>query len=481
MTIDDNLEVIIGLEVHVQLTDLRTKMFCSCSSDYRGKSPNSVTCAVCLALPGTLPVLNQRAVELAVLLGTALHSDIQRDTFFFRKNYYYPDMAKNFQITQYDKAGGVPVAIGGKLAFTVNGEKRIINFTRLHLEEDPGRLTYEGSISTSPYALVDYNRHGNTLIECVTEPELRSPEEARAFLKKLRSLVEHLGIADLSLEGSMRCDANISYKGYPRVEIKNISSMKEVERALTFEMMRQKQKIKANAEIARETRHWDEVKRVTISLRTKETEMDYRYFPEPDLVPIHLDEKQIATITGSMPELPDARIQRLVASYGIPAYDAEVLVDSKAMADFFEQCVKLRNDAKNISNWLMGDISRRLNEEGIDINETRLVPKALVQLLVLIENGTITGKIAKTLIKDMLAGTMPEVLVKKKDVRRIDDESLLAKVIEEVIAENEKAVKDVLDGSNPRSFEFLVGQVMRKTKGQADPEITRTLIKKRLV
>nr|MDO8115296.1 Asp-tRNA(Asn)/Glu-tRNA(Gln) amidotransferase subunit GatB [Candidatus Sigynarchaeota archaeon] len=478
---DDEMKVMIGLEVHVQLTKLHTKMFCSCSSDYRGKEPNTVTCAVCLGLPGTLPVLNKRAIEFATLLGIALNSKIQESMFFFRKNYYYPDMTKNFQITQYDKAGGVPICVGGELTFTTGkNERRVVHFRRLHLEEDPGKLQYEGSITTSPYVYVDYNRNGSTLVECVTEPELRSPEEARAFLKKLRSIIEHVGIADLSLEGSMRCDANISYKGHARVEVKNISSMKEVERALNFEMMRQKQKIKSGVEIVQETRHWDEVRRVTISLRTKETEKDYRYFPEPDLVPVTIDAKELKRIKALLPELPDARVLRFVKQYQIPAYDAEVLVDSKSMADFYEAAIKMFNDAKDVSNWLMGDVARRLNEDNLDISETKISPKALVQMLQMIKDGTITGKIGKTLVKDMLDGTMPADLVKKQNVKRIDDEAILQKIIDEVFAENENVVKEVKEGKNPRTFEFLVGQVMKKTKGQADPEVTRALIKKRL-
>ncbi|NMC06435.1 MAG: Asp-tRNA(Asn)/Glu-tRNA(Gln) amidotransferase subunit GatB [Candidatus Lokiarchaeota archaeon] len=480
MATNDDMEVIIGLEIHLQLNKLRTKMWCPCTTDYQGKEPNSVLCPVCLALPGTLPVLNKKAVDFAIMLGLALKSEIQKETFFYRKNYYYPDMCKNFQISQYDKAGGVPICVGGELTFRVGKEQRTVHFARVHMEEDPGRLAYDGSITTSPVAYIDYNRHGMALLEAVTKPELRSPEEARAFLKKLRAIVEHLGIADLALEGSMRCDANISYKGHARVEVKNISSMKEVEKALTFEMMRQKQKIKGGGEIVQETRHWDEVRRVTVSLRTKETEKDYRYFPEPDLVPITVDKRMLDVARKAMPELPDARIQRFVRQYQIPEYDAGVLCDSKAMADFYEATVKLFNDAKDVSNWLMGDVSRRLNEDLLEIEETKLAPAALAQLLQLIKDRTITGKIAKGLVKDMLAGTMPADLVKKNAVKRIDDVALLDKLAREVIAENPKVVTEVKEGKNPRTFEFLVGQIMKKTKGQADPEITRDVLKKLL-
>lgn len=477
MVNDEEFEVVIGLEVHVQLTKLRTKMFCSCSSDYRGKEPNTMTCPVCLGLPGTLPVLNKRSIEFAMLLGLALKSEIQPNMFFFRKNYYYPDMTKNFQISQYDKAGGVPICVGGELTFNLSNEKKTVHFRRIHLEEDPGRLQYDGSISTSPFVYVDYNRNGSTLVECVTEPELKSPEEARVFLKKLRSIIEHLGIADLSLEGSMRCDANISYKGHSRVEVKNISSMKEIERALNFEMMRQKQKIKSGQDIVQETRHWDEVRRVTISLRTKETEKDYRYFPEPDLVPITIADAEIERVESLMPELPDARVQRFISQYEIPAYDAEVIVESKAMADFYEAAVQQYDDPKDVSNWLMGDVSRRLNEDNLDISETKLTPEALVQMLQMIKNGEITGKIGKTLVKSMLDGNIPADIVKEQNVKRIDDEDLLRQVCDEVFTENASIVEDIKNGKNPRAFEFLVGQIMKKTKGQADPELARKCIK----
>ncbi|MHA1684339.1 MAG: Asp-tRNA(Asn)/Glu-tRNA(Gln) amidotransferase subunit GatB [Promethearchaeota archaeon] len=476
---EKDLEVMIGLEVHIQLTGLKTKLFCGCTSDYRGKEPNTTTCEVCLALPGTLPVLNEGAVRSAILLGLALESEIQENTFFFRKNYFYPDMAKNFQITQYDKAGGVPICVGGTLTFMMDNVKRAIHFSRLHLEEDPGRLSYIGSIGTSPYALVDYNRHGCTLVEAVTEPELKSPAEARAFLNKLRSIVEHLGIADLSLDGSMRCDANISFKGHDRVEVKNISSAKEVERALKYEMMRQAQKIRANQEIVMETRHWDEVRRVTMSLRTKETEKDYRYFPEPDLVPIHITQNLIDDVKKTLPELPDARMKRFKKDYNLPEYDAGVLVISKAMADFYEETLSLFNEPKLVANWLMGDIQRRLNEISVGIGETKLTPRALADMINLIKEGTISGKIAKKWVKGILEGDTIKKLLKRFGSKITNPEELQP-VIDKVFKENESVVKEVIEGKNPRTFEFLVGQIMKATRGQADPEKTRQLINEKL-
>ncbi|MCP8305136.1 MAG: Asp-tRNA(Asn)/Glu-tRNA(Gln) amidotransferase subunit GatB, partial [archaeon] len=294
-------EIKIGLEVHCQLTNLMAKLFCSCSSDYRGKEPNTHICPICMGMPGTLPVLNEKALEDATMVAIALNSNISDRMLFFRKNYFYPDMPKNFQISQYDKAGGVPFSLGGYIQI----DKKKIRIRRIQIEEDPGKLSYEGTIESSPSTLVDYNRAGIALIEIVTEPDIRSPKEARLFLEKLRSILEHLGVSDGSLEGAMRCDANISLKGGRRVEIKNISSFKEVERALNFEITRQKSFIERRIAVGQETRHWDEVRRITVSLRSKEEEQDYRYFPEPDLVPVTISKDHVREVKLKMPELPD--------------------------------------------------------------------------------------------------------------------------------------------------------------------------------
>ncbi|MEM3069261.1 MAG: Asp-tRNA(Asn)/Glu-tRNA(Gln) amidotransferase subunit GatB, partial [Nitrososphaerales archaeon] len=328
-----SVEIKIGLEVHCQLTNLKTKLFCSCSSDYREKEPNTLICPICMGMPGTLPVLNEKALEDAIMVAIALNSKISEKMLFFRKNYFYPDMPKNFQISQYDKAGGVPLALGGYIQ--INGKR--VRIRRIQLEEDPGKLSYEGTIESSTYTLVDYNRAGISLIEIVTEPDMETPKEARLFLEKLRSILEHLGVSNGSLEGSMRCDANISLRGGKRVEVKNISSFKEVERALNFEITRQKNLIERGIAVGQETRHWDEVRRITISLRTKEEEQDYRYFPEPDLVPVIISKDQIKKIEQSMPELPDERRKRFVEQYHLSPQTAEILTRSKAMADFFEE------------------------------------------------------------------------------------------------------------------------------------------------
>jgi len=469
----------IGLEVHTQLTSLKTKLFCSCSSDYRGKEPNSVVCPVCLGLPGSLPVLNEKAVEYAVMAALAFNCKVSKRMFFFRKNYYYPDLPKNFQITQYDRAGGVPLAVDGYLYIENRGRRKKIRISRVHLEEDPGRLVHLGPIDQSPYTLVDYNRSGITLLETVTEPDMKSPKEARIFLQKLRSVLEHLGIFDGSLEGAMRCDANISLAGGTRVEVKNISSFKEVERALNFEITRQKELLEKGIAVKRETRHWDETRRITVSLRTKEEEQEYRYFPEPDLVPVVLTEEFIGKIRAKMPELPDDRVKRFISSYGLPRYDAEVLVSSKALADFFEECVKIFDKPKEISNWMMSDLLRYLYENNLELQESKITPKKLVDMIRLIEEGTISGKIAKRILpKIIVTGEDPRKIVEEEGMVKITDREFLGKIVDKVFAENPKAVEDAL--LDEKAVHFLIGQLMRATEGKADPSLANQIVRDRL-
>ncbi|MGQ9719920.1 MAG: Asp-tRNA(Asn)/Glu-tRNA(Gln) amidotransferase subunit GatB [Candidatus Jordarchaeum sp.] len=472
-------EVKIGLEIHIQLTALKTKLFCGCSSDYRGKEPNSLLCPVCLGLPGSLPVTNKRAIDLAIMVALALNSNISRRTLFFRKNYFYVDMPKNFQISQYDKAGGVPLSTGGWVDFESNASIKRVGIIRLQIEEDPARLAYHGTIDSSPYTLVDYNRAGIALLEIVTEPDIDSADEARLFLQKLRSIIEHLGVSNGDLQGSMRCDANISLKGGKRVEIKNISSFREVKRALQYEIIRQKQLIRRGSTVKQETRHWDEDRRITISLRTKETESDYRYFPEPDLVPIEISKTWIEKIQSKMPELPDARKTRLVKEFDIPEYDAGVLTSSKALADFFEECCKLYPDAKKISNWMMTDLARNLKELGIEISESKIKPKYLSDMLKLIDKGEISGKIAKKVLSQIVGtGDPPQKIIIKENLTKISDKTRIQKIIDKVFEEFPKAVQDTK--TDPNAINYLVGQVMSKTRGKADPEITNKLIRKKL-
>ncbi|MCS7119747.1 MAG: Asp-tRNA(Asn)/Glu-tRNA(Gln) amidotransferase subunit GatB [Nitrososphaerota archaeon] len=475
----DDEGVKIGLEIHTQLTSLKTKLFCSCPSDYRGKEPNSVVCPVCLGLPGSLPILNEKAVEYAVMAALALNCKISERMLFFRKNYFYPDLPKNFQITQYDKAGGVPLATKGYLFIEDGGRRKKVRISRVHLEEDPGRLVHIGPIDQSPYTLVDYNRSGVALLETVTEPDLNSPKEARIFLHKLRSVFEHLGIFDGSLEGAMRCDANISLAGGTRVEVKNISSFKEVERALSFEITRQKGLIEKGLLVKRETRHWDEVRRITVSLRTKEEEQDYRYFPEPDLPPVVLDEEFISKVKAKMPELPEERMKRFMATYGLPRYDAEVLVGSKQLADFFEECVKLYEEPKEVSNWIMSDLLRYLYESDLEIQESKITPEKLVEMIKMIKDGVISGKIAKTILPKMIqTGDDPQKIVEEEGLMKIDDRNILSGLIDIVFDENPKAVQDSF--KDEKAIHYLIGQLMKKTNGRADPVMANELVREKL-
>jgi aspartyl-tRNA(Asn)/glutamyl-tRNA(Gln) amidotransferase subunit B len=429
MSAENSTQVRIGLEVHVQLTSLETKLFCGCSSDYKGKDPNSMTCPVCLGIPGALPVLNEKAVEYAVMAALALNCKVSERMFFFRKNYYYPDMPKNFQISQYDKAGGVPLAVDGFLEIDAGKKRKKIRIGRVHMEEDPGRLVHQGAIDTSPYTLVDYNRAGIALIEIVTEPDLDSPKEARVFLQKLRSIVE---------------------------------------RALGFEIMRQKNLVKKGLSVKLETRHWDETRRVTVSLRTKEEEHDYRYFPEPDLVPIVITKDLVTEVEGKMPELPDARISRFVDDYSLPKYDAEVLVSDKALADFFEK-----------SNWMMSDLLRNLYENNLELTESKITPEHLVEMIKLIEKGVISGKIGKRILPTMvLTGKPPSQIIEEKGLEKIDSRDALQDVVETVFKKNKKCVEDALADEN--AVHFLVGQLMRATKGKADPQLANQLIREKL-
>ncbi|MFX1417584.1 MAG: Asp-tRNA(Asn)/Glu-tRNA(Gln) amidotransferase subunit GatB [Promethearchaeota archaeon] len=472
-------EVIIGLEVHIQLTNLKTKLFCSCSTDYRGKDPNSHVCPICIGLPGSLPVVNKKAIEFATRLATALNCRINKFMYFFRKNYFYVDLAKGFQISQYNKAGGKAFADGGKVSIKQNSYKREIILNRIHLEEDPARLVHKGSIATSPYTLVDYNRSGVALIEIVTEPMINSPEEAREFLKQLKSIVQYSGISNLDFEGSVRVDANISIKGHERSEIKNISSFKEVERALRHEIIRQKNLLKRGRDLIQETRHWDDKRRITISLRTKEFEADYRYFPEQDLVPIEIDTEFIENVRNNLPEMPNERTKRLRRDYNLSEFDSDNLVLDKDIADFYEDGVNSdasfgSEEYKQYCNWLMNDISRWLNEHNKGIKDTKINPHQIVDLIKYINEGKITTKIAKNIIDDIMEGfSIPEIL-EKKGKKRLSDVKMIEDFAYEVFKENPDIVNDCRE--NLKAIEALIGRVMNMTKGQADPHITRKII-----
>ena len=474
-----NNDVIIGLEVHIQLTNLKTKLFCSCSTNYRGTEPNTFVCPICIGLPGSLPVVNKKVVEFATRLALALDCKINHKFWFFRKNYHYPDLPKGFQITQYNKAGGKAFADGGKITIRVNNHKKEVMLNRIHLEEDPARLVHKGNIAISPFTLVDYNRSGVCLIEIVSEPVIDSPEEAREFLKQLKSIVQYTGISDLDLQGSVRVDANISIKGNERSEVKNINSFKEVERALSYEIVRQKNALKRGKVLIQETRHWDDKRKITISLRSKEFEADYRYFPEQDLVPLEIDNIFIQKVKEKLPEMPNERALRLRREYMLSEFDSENLVLDKEIADFYENGANSDpsfgyEEYKQYCNWLMNNISGWLNENNTTINNTKVTPKHIVDLIKNIRNGKITTKIAKTYIDEMMKGTSVSQIIKKKGKKRIYDEKIIEKLCRDVIEENPNIVKDFR--KNLKALEALIGRVMAKTKGQADPKITREVM-----
>ncbi len=477
-------EVVIGLEIHIQLMT-KAKMFCQCSTDYIGKEPNTNTCPVCLGLPGSLPVLNKKVLEFAIRTAVALNCKINQVSRFHRKNYFYPDLPKAYQISQYD----TPLGINGYMEISLpeSKEKRKIRITRVHIEEDAGKLVHEGDITSSPYSLVDYNRCGIPLAEIVTEPDFSSPEEARIFLVKLRSIVQHLGVCDGNMEeGSMRCDANISLKDAKtsalgtKVEIKNMNSFKAVKKALQFEVDRQKKLLDEGGKIIQETRHWDESKNITVSMRSKEEAHDYRYFPEPDLLPLKVDLKMIDEIRKNLPELPEARRKRFIKDYQIPEYDAEILTSSKALGDYYEKAASSYSNRKVLSNWIMGELLRNLNEEKKEIEYSPISSENLVGMLNLIDKGVISGKMAKDIFEKMFkTGKDASQIVKESGITQITDENELFKVVDKVINENPKSVDDFNQGKE-KALNYLVGQVMRYTKGRAKPDFVFEAIKQRI-
>jgi aspartyl-tRNA(Asn)/glutamyl-tRNA(Gln) amidotransferase subunit B len=468
---------VIGLEMHVQLNQLKTKLFCSCDSQYRSDTPNSHCCPVCLGLPGSLPVINNGAVDAASKLALAVGSKISPRQFFHRKNYYYPDMSRNFQISQYNRGGGVPFADGGEVIIkTKDGKRKTIHLDRMHLEDDPGKLVHQGSLSTSPYTLVDYNRCGTTLIEIVTKPEMHSPEEARAFCNKIRAIISHIDISDITLDGAFRVDANVSRQNTNRVEIKNIGSVRDVEKALKWEIFRHKQEVKRGKTINQETRAWNG--KQTVLLRTKEQEDDYRYFPEPDLVPFTVSDEKIKTTLDNLPELPDVRIKRFISEYDLLEYDADVLISDKRAADFFEECAKEIKEYKLLLNWINNDIQGYLNDDNKSIADTKLKPNLLIELMQLVKKGTISIKMAKKMVPDILEGKSPNKVVKSKGLSKITDKSVLGPIGDQVIKDNPNIVADIK--KKPKAFMGLVGKVMQATKGKADTIITQELLAEKI-
>ncbi|ABO50850.1 aspartyl/glutamyl-tRNA(Asn/Gln) amidotransferase subunit B [Desulforamulus reducens MI-1] len=474
-------ETVIGIEVHVELKT-NTKIFCNSTTEFGG-DPNHHTCPVCLGLPGTLPVLNKKVVEYAVRASLALNCQVANFSKFDRKNYYYPDLPKNYQISQYD----LPIAEHGYLDIVADGQPKRIGITRLHMEEDAGKLVHQGNIVTTPYSLVDYNRTGVPLIEIVSEPDMRSSEEARAYVEKLKAIVQYTGVSDCRMEeGSLRCDVNVSVRPVgqkefgTKAEIKNLNSFRALQRALDFEVERQIGVLESGGRIIQETRTWDEARGITVSMRSKEEAHDYRYFPDPDLVPLVLDNQWIDFIRESLPELPDQRRSRYITEYGLPEYDAALLTLTKEMSDYFEEVMEHYNNPKAISNWIMGELSRLLNAGGIEITACKIKPAQLAEMLKLLDKGTISGKIAKAVFEEMFAsGKDPEAIVKEKGLVQISDEGAIASIVDEVIAANPKSVQDYQAGKT-QAIGFLVGQVMKATKGKANPEMVNKMLREKL-
>jgi aspartyl-tRNA(Asn)/glutamyl-tRNA(Gln) amidotransferase subunit B len=478
----EDLETVIGLEVHVELST-KSKAFCRCGTAF-GAPPNTQVCPVCLAMPGALPMLNKQALEYAIRAGLALNCSIAEYTKFDRKNYFYPDLPKACQISQQDH----PVAYDGHIDITVDEQERRIRINRVHLEEDAGKLLHSGDdIAAATTSLVDLNRAGVPLIEIVSEPDIRSPEEARLYLTKLKSIIQYIGVSDCKMEeGSLRCDANLSVRprGSSKLgtksEIKNMNSFRAVFRGLSFEEERQKEAVLAGEEIVQETRHWDEGRGVTVGMRSKEQAQDYRYFPDPDLPPVVIDSAWVDEIGAALPELPDARRMRLIEDYGLPEYDAEVLTSSQRVAEFYDACVCLHQDPKAVSNWIMSEVLRLLNAEGKEIDDTPLLPEHVATVLKLISEGTISGRIAKDVFEDTFhSGRDPQVLVTERGLTQISDTDELSRIVTDVLAANANVVEDYRNGKD-KALGFLVGQVMKATRGKANPQVVNKLLKEQL-
>ncbi len=468
----------IALEVHCHITT-RSKMFCSCQADYYGAEPNTHTCPVCLGLPGSLPVINRKAIENCIKLALALNCEIADYARFHRKNYYYPDLPKNYQISQYD----LPLSRGGYLDIQTNGNIRRIRIRRVHIEEDTGKSIHPENLDAD-YSLVDYNRCGIPLAEVVTEPDITTPEEAAAFMYKLRSILQYLGVSSGDMEkGAMRADVNISIRPADseelgvKTEIKNLNSAKAAQKALEEEFERQTKLSRSGERVAQVTLDWDATTNRLTVLRSKEYAHDYRYFIEPDLVPLTLDSDWVEELRKSLPELPTARRERFISQYGIPPYDAEVITASKALGDFFEKCASQYRDAKAVSNWVMGDLLYHLKQNDMEIEDCRIAPAQLVAMLKLLDEGVINSKIAKIVFEEMFdSGRDPQVIVEEKGLVQISDEKALQEMVDKVVAENPESAEAFLDGKK-RALNYLVGQIMKMTRGKAKPDLASKLIR----
>jgi len=471
-------EAIIGLEVHAQLLT-RSKMFCGCSTEF-GAPPNTHVCPVCLGLPGVLPVINRQAIDFAIRAAVVHHCTIARKCIFARKNYFYPDLPKNYQISQYEE----PLAIKGYLDISSDGQRTRIGITRIHLEEDAGKNIHDKAITGGDSSFVDLNRTGIPLLEIVSEPDIRTPQQAVAYLKALREILIYLNICDGNMEeGSFRCDANVSVRTVGqekfgvKTEVKNMNSFKYIEKALSYEIERQIKVLDSGGKVVQETMLFDADRGITLSMRGKEYAHDYRYFPEPDLVPLVVDESWIEMVTRGLPELPSQRRERFINEYGIPEYDADVLTSSKNLANFFEECVKLHQFPKSVSNWIMSELLKELNREGKEISECPVTPSHIAELLSLIADGTISGKIAKGVFEDVYrTGKSPGSIVEEKGLIQLTDKQMIEKVAKEVVAKNPEQARQYRSGKD-KLLGFFIGQVMKETGGKANPGLVNTILK----
>ena len=472
-------EAVIGLEVHAELST-NTKIYCSCKNSF-GAEVNSQCCPICTGMPGTLPTLNKKVVEYAAKMGLALHCKINRICKQDRKNYFYPDLPKAYQISQYD----VPLCEHGYLDIYVDGGEKRIGITRIHMEEDAGKLLHDESFSGS---LVDFNRCGVPLIEIVSEPDLRSSQEAKVYLETISSILLALGISDCKMqEGSIRCDVNVSIrpkgseKFGTRCEMKNVNSFNGTVHAIEYEIARQTEIRNNGGEIEQETRRWDDAKGMSFTMRTKENANDYRYFPEPDLLPIVLEQEDLDKMKSSLPELPNMKFMRLMRDYDLPEFDAGLLANNPEKDKFFETCAGMKKvQPKTVSNWLIGDVTRILNEKGIGLADTSLTPEMLVRMIEMIESHTISNTSAKAVLEEMIAeGKKPDDIVREKGLAQVSDENELTRIVAEVVAKNEKSVQDYKKGKT-NAVGYLVGQCMRASKGQGNPQLLRELILKEL-